>query len=287
MPLACLALSEPHGSANFMEAGGPGLKTTAALENGEWIVNGEKIWSTSIAGWNKRGPDLICLVCRDSSVDHAEAKSPAESLLILTVPNNLLNADNFVIRSYPRTAGLTATCGPLVILKDLRIPDRPEYVLARGGQAAVSLLEVSKRGSAVAAAMGLGVLRRAIKEAAAFVSSEKRGGKTNRKVVQTEAAVTMLAQLRMRSAVTEALVNSAATKIDGNDPGAREAALQAKVQASEEAIQCVLEASRLVGVTSYDQNKSILSDLLLDAMGLPLIGGSNTMIRKTLATLAA
>ena len=43
IPLVSLALSEPGGTANFMEAGGNGLRTVATPAGENWIVNGEKV----------------------------------------------------------------------------------------------------------------------------------------------------------------------------------------------------------------------------------------------------
>lgn len=41
-PLASLVHSEPGGTANWLETGGKGLRTTARKEGDEWIVEGEK-----------------------------------------------------------------------------------------------------------------------------------------------------------------------------------------------------------------------------------------------------
>lgn len=42
-PLASLVHSEPGGTANWLETGGEGLRTTARREGGAWVVNGEKV----------------------------------------------------------------------------------------------------------------------------------------------------------------------------------------------------------------------------------------------------
>jgi alkylation response protein AidB-like acyl-CoA dehydrogenase len=42
-PLASLVFSEPGGVANYLEKGAPGLKTTAAKDGEDWIINGEKV----------------------------------------------------------------------------------------------------------------------------------------------------------------------------------------------------------------------------------------------------
>lgn len=42
-PLASLVHSEPQGTANWLEKGAHGLRTTARQEGDEWIINGEKV----------------------------------------------------------------------------------------------------------------------------------------------------------------------------------------------------------------------------------------------------
>lgn len=43
IPLASMVHSEPGGTANWLEKGSVGLRTTATKNGGEWIINGEKV----------------------------------------------------------------------------------------------------------------------------------------------------------------------------------------------------------------------------------------------------
>src|SRR5271154_5638875 len=64
-PLAGFCSSEPGGSAN---AGSPppgeGVRTTAKLQGDNWIINGRKKWVSSATGWDRKGADVLCAVCR-------------------------------------------------------------------------------------------------------------------------------------------------------------------------------------------------------------------------------
>ncbi len=64
-PLAGFCSSEPGGSAN---AGSPppgeGVRTTAKLQGDNWVINGRKKWVSSATGWDRKGADVLCAVCR-------------------------------------------------------------------------------------------------------------------------------------------------------------------------------------------------------------------------------
>ena len=67
-PLAGFCSSEPGGSAN---AGSPppgeGVRTTARIDGDEWVIAGRKKWVSSATGWDRKGADLLCVVCRTPS----------------------------------------------------------------------------------------------------------------------------------------------------------------------------------------------------------------------------
>ena len=194
------------------------------------------------------GPDFICLACRDGSIDHRGTERPADSFLLLLVPKKLLNSENFSIIAWPMTPGLTATSGPHVRFTNLRVPNTAQYVISKGSQAAGSLVETSQRGAVVAAAMSLGMMRRAIDEAFDFATTEDRGAAHGRKVINNDNAAALVARMRARYATSRSMTEMAARALDEGSTTGREMALQAKVYSSEEGIQCVLEASRLIGV---------------------------------------
>src|SRR6202166_4724502 len=64
-PLAGFCSSEPGGSANAAAPSpGQGVRTTAKLEGGRWVINGRKKWVSSATGWDRKGADVLCVVCR-------------------------------------------------------------------------------------------------------------------------------------------------------------------------------------------------------------------------------
>ena len=64
-PLAGFCFTEPGGSANAASPlPGEGVRTVAKRDGDYWIINGQKKWVSSATGWDRRGADVLCVVCR-------------------------------------------------------------------------------------------------------------------------------------------------------------------------------------------------------------------------------
>ena len=72
-PLAGFCATEPGGSANpGSPAPGEGVRTMAVLRDDRWIIEGRKSWVSSATGWDRRGADLLTVLCRTDSDAPAE-----------------------------------------------------------------------------------------------------------------------------------------------------------------------------------------------------------------------
>lgn len=122
-PLASLVFSEPAGVANWLEPGAPGLQTTARLQDNEWVLNGEKLWATNSGGWDDRGADLSCVVCRCVNDDLvSKASKPEDLIMVLMVTREEISEENFTVLNHPDTLGHKAVNGPHIKYKDVRVP---------------------------------------------------------------------------------------------------------------------------------------------------------------------
>ncbi len=64
-PLAGFCFSEPGGSANAASLPpGEGVRTFGKLDGGNWKIDGRKKWVSSATGWDRKGADVLCVVCR-------------------------------------------------------------------------------------------------------------------------------------------------------------------------------------------------------------------------------
>ena len=64
-PLAGFCATEPGGSANVASPPpGEGVRTTARFSGDRWIIQGRKSWISSATGWDRKGADLLSVLCR-------------------------------------------------------------------------------------------------------------------------------------------------------------------------------------------------------------------------------
>src|SRR5258708_13144675 len=86
VPLAGFCSSEPGGSANAAAPPpGEGVRTVAKLQSDRWIINGRKKWVSSATGWDRKGADILCVVCR---TDPAAPPENAISVIAVERPTS-------------------------------------------------------------------------------------------------------------------------------------------------------------------------------------------------------
>ncbi|KAI1085080.1 acyl-CoA dehydrogenase domain-containing protein [Whalleya microplaca] len=283
-PLASLVFSEPGGVANYLEKGAPGLNTTARREGDEWVINGEKKWATNSAGWDNRGADLACVVCRDitNPISSPDA-DPKDSIMIILVTRADLERNGgdkcFQVLGEVSTLGHTASGpGPHIKYTNVRVPAK--NVLCQPGEAAAVVSGSFDASAVLVGAMSVGVMRAAFDAALAFAKRDDRRGKTP--LLQHQAVADLLSGIKMQTEACRALTWKAAHALE-NGPGdynaRRELALAAKVYCSDAAVKAVMEAINAVGVTAYDSEQPF-ADLLKNAVALPIFDGGNVGIRR-------
>jgi nitroalkane oxidase len=95
-PLAAFCATEPGGSANVASPPpGDGVRTTARFSGDRWIVQGRKSWVSSATGWDRRGADLLSVLCR------TDPDAPAErgiSIILVEGPASGLSSSARSIR---------------------------------------------------------------------------------------------------------------------------------------------------------------------------------------------
>ena len=258
-PLAAFGLTEPGGSANVDAP--DGIRTTAARVGRGWVINGSKKWVSSISGWDGRGADLTCLVCRAPE---------GPTILAVRGPIAGIRVDDVV-----PTLGFHAHLTPTVTYTDVRAT--AGNVVGKPGAGAAVIGAAFLPAIARVGVFAVALMRTAFEFALAFARTEHRGGAVP--IIEHQAVGYALANAKTRLEAVRSLAWRACAAVDAGAPNARELALHAKIFGSETAVQEIADLMGVVGVDGYD-TRLPLGGLLQDALALPVFGGSNNGVRR-------
>ena len=102
------------------------------------------MWASNCGGWDDRGADLECVVCRYSPDDSPQDPSsdPADAIMILLVTRDIIaknDSSAYQVLNHIELPGHTATTGPHLRYKNLRVPGN--NLLAAPGEGAAIILQ--------------------------------------------------------------------------------------------------------------------------------------------------
>ena len=268
VPLAAFCATEPGGSANAASPPpGEGVRTTARSSGDRWIIQGRKTWISSATGWDRKGADLLSVLCRTDPDAPAERGS---SILLVECPT-----PGFVFERAIDSVGHRAHLLPQFAFEGVSVPGGNVLGNLGGG---LALTAASFMGAAALVGIfAVGVMRMGFDFALGFARNERRGG--IHPIIEHQAIGYALADAKMAIEATRSLCWRACQAVDLQSPAAAELAIEAKVYGSETAVRVLTNLMRIVGVESYDHALP-LGRLLQDALALPLIGGGNVGVQR-------
>jgi nitroalkane oxidase len=267
-PLAGFCATEPGGSANAASPPpGEGVRTSARLGGDSWIIEGRKSWVSSATGWDRKGADLLCVLCR------TDPDAPADRGISIILVERA--ASGLVFERAIDAVGHRAHLLPQFSFDGVRVPGA--NVLGRVGGGLALTAACFTGAAALVGVFAVALIRAAFEFALAFARNEKRGG--IHPVIEHQAVGYALADAKLAIEATRSLCWRACRAVDLQSPGAEELAVQAKVFCSETAVTVVTDLMRVVGIESYDHALP-LGRLLQDALALPLFGGGNIGVRR-------
>ena len=266
-PLAALCNSEPGGSANFSSpVPGDGVRTTAKLDGGEWVIHGTKQWVSSATGWDGQGADLLTVVCRTD-----RTAPPERAISVLAVPK----PRGIVLERAHESMGHRAHLTPRFRLNGVRTAASNALGPVGGGK---GLVDASFTGTAaLVGVFGTALMRAAFRFSLRFAQSQRRGGVLP--IIEHQAVGYALADAKTALEATRYLNWRACHALDNQLPGATELALQAKIFGSETAVRVITDLMRVVGIDSYDHELP-MAGWLQDALVLPIFDGGNMGVRR-------
>jgi nitroalkane oxidase len=267
-PLAGFCATEPGGSANAASPPpGEGVRTTARLSGDRWIIEGRKSWVSSATGWDRRGADVLSVLCRTDP-----DAPPERSISVILVERP---ASGLVFERAIDSVGHRAHLLPQFGFQGVSVASGNLLGSLGGGLALTAACFTGA--AALVGIFAVGLMRAAFNFALDFARNERRGG--IHPIIEHQAVGYALADAKMAIEATRYLCWRACRAVDLQSPGAEELAIEAKVFGSETAVRVLTDLMRVVGVESYDHALP-LGRLLQDALALPLFGGGNIGVRR-------
>ncbi|MFJ3468714.1 acyl-CoA dehydrogenase family protein [Pseudomonas sp. RC10] len=267
-PLAALAFSEVGGSANFDDPDpAAGVRTYAYRDGDEWVISGDKFFITNGWGWEGEGADLFVVSARtDLSIPSSD------SLAVFAVPRP---SQGLSFGQSLETMGHRATPSPRIRFDKVRVP--LDHMIGKPGDGAAILAQTFAWSGVGVAAEAVCVMRQAFEAALNFAKTDTRNG--SMPIIAHQNVGYMLADIKMRLEAARYMAWKAAHYFDQTDGAGTELAVMAKVYCSEQAVQIVYDAMRIVGIESY-ADEMPFTRLLQDAMAFPLYDGGNMGVRR-------
>jgi len=102
------------------------------------------MWASNCGGWDDRGADLECVVCRHSPEGNPQdpLAEPTDAVMILLVTRDIIaknKLEAYQVLSHVELPGHSSTTGPHVRYTEFRVPDH--NLLAAPGKGAPIILQ--------------------------------------------------------------------------------------------------------------------------------------------------
>lgn len=225
---AAISFTEPGGGTDLLG----GLSTTAEKVDGGWILNGEKIWSSSahVADY------LLCIARSDKS-----AEKKHQGLTLFWVPTT---APGITITPLKKL-GMRSMGSCTVVYDNVFVADAD--VLAEPHRAWYSLLPTLNNERIMVGAFCLGVIDGVLEDAVAYSLQRKAFGKV---IGQFQALQHYMADIATMQSTTELLLHFCASKQAKGENVGNEANML-KLFASENANQAADLGIQILGGMGY------------------------------------
>jgi alkylation response protein AidB-like acyl-CoA dehydrogenase len=253
--LAAFGLTEPGAGSDAAAS-----RTTAELRDGQWVINGSKIFITNA------GTDITSCVT-------ITARTGDDEISNLIVPNG---AAGYEISAPMHKLGWRASDTRELSFKDCAVPE--ENLLGERGKGFQQFLEILDGGRISVAAMGVGLAQGAYDLAVAYAKEREQFGKP---IAQFQAVQFALADMAVEIEAGRALTYKAAWLKDEGRDFAKEAAM-AKLYTGELSHRVANAALQIHGGYGF-MDESPISRLYRDQKILEIGEGTNEVQRMVIA----
>ena len=252
-----IAMSEPEAGSDVAA-----LKTTARRDNGEWVLNGTKMWCSYA-----HAASHVLIVCRTE-----EGSERHEGLSMIFVPRG---ADGFEMTPIDTLGGRETN---ELYLDGCRVPE--DALLGSEGGGWTQLMAGLNNERVILGAQALGLAQRAFDDALAYARERRQFG---RPIGSFQAIQHKFADLATELTKTRLLVRSVARLTDADpDRMLPQEASMVKLSATELAKRCALEGMQIMGgygyATEYPMERHLRA-----AVVTTIFGGTSEIQRNIIA----
>ncbi|WP_068273872.1 acyl-CoA dehydrogenase family protein [Aldersonia kunmingensis] len=222
--LGAFGLTEPGAGS---DAGG--TKTTAKLDSGEWIINGNKQFITN------SGTDITRLVTVTAVTGEAGGKKEISTIIVPT------NTPGFTAEPAYNKVGWNASDTHPLTFADVRVPE--ENLLGERGRGYANFLRILDEGRIAIAALSVGAAQGCVDESVKYAGERTAFG---REIGRNQAIAFKIARMEARAHAARTAYYDAAALMLAGKPFKKEAAI-AKLVASEAAMDNARDATQIHG----------------------------------------
>jgi butyryl-CoA dehydrogenase len=233
--LWAFGLTEEHAGT---DAGG--TRTTAELQDGEWVVNGSKKWITN------SGTDITAGVTAIARTGERENGKP--ELTAIIIPQEI---PGFTRGPGYEKTGWRASDQRQLYFEDVRVPE--ENTLGERGKGFKQFLVTLEAGRVAVAALSVGLAQACLDEALARAKEREQFGS---RIAEFQAIQFKLSDMAMEIELARGMVIKAAWLKDQGRPFGREASM-AKVFASETAKRAADQAVQIHGGEGFMETSAV------------------------------
>ena len=226
--LAGFGLTEPEAGS---DAGG--TRTTAKLENGEWVINGSKSFITN------SGTPITSFVTATAITDQSNGRKEISAII---VPNG---TPGFEVGKPYRKMGWHHSDTHELSFSDCRVPE--ENLLGERGKGFANFLKILDDGRIAIAALAVGLAQGCLDESIKYASERKAFG---RSIGSFQGLQFMIADMATKVELARQAYYKAAWLESVGRPYKKEAAM-AKLYASKIAVDCARDAVQVHGGYGY------------------------------------
>ena len=255
--IGSFGLTEPEAGS---DAGG--TKTTAVLENGQWVINGSKIFITN-ASYAK-------FVTITAMTDKGVGTRGISAIIVPT------DTPGFTVRAGFEKMGLHGSNTTELFFDDVRVPE--ENLVGKRGEGFKQFLKVLDGGRIAIGAMGVGIAQACLDASLKYAKERVQFGQP---IGKFQAVQFKLADIAMNVELARNMYLKAAWLKDTGQPYALEANY-AKLFGSEISTKAALEAIQIHGGYGYIKEFPV-ERYLRDAKLLEIGEGTSEVIRLVIA----